>query len=440
MNQKMLNLCAWVLARAKKAGADACRATVSRNRSVEIRYRDRKPETIKESTTQRVRLEVYVNHRYSGQSTSDLRQSSLADFIANAVAATRLLAADEYRSLPDPAYYEGRPKMDLKILDPVQSQLTSGQRHRVAREIEAACLEEGGAKTISVIAESTDGLSESTTATSNGFAGAMAATTFQAGAMMTAQDAGDRRPNGYYYATARLRSELPSPALVGKTAARRTLDLLGATKLKSETLPIIIENQSVPRALSALLDAMNARNIQQKQSFLADKMEQKIGSRLFTLIDDPLLPGGIGSRLFDSDGFPARRRVMIDAGVLRQFYVDWYYSRKLKWEPTTGDSSNLILPPGNRSVQEIMKDLGRGILVTDFIGGNSNTTTGDFSVGIVGCRFEAGVRTQPLAEMNIAGNHLKFWQQLAEVANDPWPFSAWRTPSLVFTDVVVSGV
>jgi len=124
----------------------------------------------------------------------------------------------------------------------------------------------------------------------------------------------------------------------------------------------------------------------------------------------------------------------------KAFYVDWYYGRKLGWEPTSGDPSNLIIPPGKRSVAEIMKDLGRGIFITGFIGGNSNSTTGDASIGIIGQLFEKGKPVQAVAEMNIADNHLKFWQRLTEVGNDPWLFSPIRTPSVVFSDVVVSGV
>ncbi len=131
---------------------------------------------------------------------------------------------------------------------------------------------------------------------------------------------------------------------------------------------------------------------------------------------------------------------MIDAGVLRDFYVDWYYSRKLGWEPTTGGPSNLIIPPGKRSVAEIMKDLGRGIFITGFIGGNSNPTTGDASIGIIGQLFEGGKPVQTVSEMNIADNHLKFWNKLAEVADDPYVYSQLRFPSLVFSDIVVSGI
>ena len=87
-----------------------------------------------------------------------------------------------------------------------------------------------------------------------------------------------------------------------------------------------------------------------------------------------------------------------------------------------------------------MKDLGRGILITSFIGGNSNSTTGDTSIGIVGQLFEKGVPVQAVSEMNVADNHLKLWPRLVEVANDPYPYSQQRFPSLVFEDVVVSGV
>ncbi len=86
-----------------------------------------------------------------------------------------------------------------------------------------------------------------------------------------------------------------------------------------------------------------------------------------------------------------------------------------------------------------MKDLGKGVFVTGFIGGNSNSTTGDASIGIIGKLFENGVPTQSVAEMNIADNHLKFWHKLSEVASDLWTYSSYRTPSLVFTDIVVSG-
>lgn len=205
-------------------------------------------------------------------------------------------------------------------------------------------------------------------------------------------------------------------------------------------LPVILENRGVARVLSGLFEPMSGGSIQQKRSFLADKKDTIIGSKLLTLTDDPYLPRGLGSKYYDGDGFPARKRDFFKEGTLNEFLIDWYYSRKLGWEPTSGSVSNLIIPPGARSVDEIVRDLGRCILITDYIGGNSNSTTGDFSVGIIGKLFEKGRFVQNVAEMNIADNHLKFWKKLVEVANDPWIYSQARLPSLVFEGVVVSGV
>ena len=167
---------------------------------------------------------------------------------------------------------------------------------------------------------------------------------------------------------------------------------------------------------------------------------RKIGSDIFTLVDDPHIAGAMGSKLYDGDGFATKKRTMIGNGVLKEYYIDWYRSRKLGVEPTTGGTSNLVLPPGKRPVEDIMKDLGRGILINGFIGGNSNSNTGDFSIGITGTLFEKGEPVQAVAEMNIADNHLEFWNKFSEAANDPWTYSGWIMPSLVFTDVVVSGV
>ena len=440
MNKDMLKICELVLKTAKQAGANDCKVSFSRSRFVEVQYRDKKPENVKEATTQGIGVDIYVNGRYASQNTSDLRQEALESFVTNAVESARLLEPDPYRSLPDPKYYEGRKTIDLQIMDPAYREITPEVRHSMAKKLESACREAGGEQVISVTSQVYDEFQDEIMLTSNGFQGNTQSTACFAFAEMTAQDEGDRRPNGYHYAVDRSLSKLPSCEEIGRMAARRTFDLMGGKKLQTETLPVIVENRSAGRILNGFMSAMNGWALQQKRSFLLDKQGQKLGSNVFTLIDDPFVTGGLGSRLYDGDGFAAKKRVMVDSGVLQQYYIDWYRSRKLGVEPTTGGTSNLILPAGPRTVTEIMKDLGRGMLVNGFIGGNSNSNTGDFSVGITGTLFEGGELTQAAAEMNIAGNHLELWNRLAEAANDPWVYSSWRLPSLVFTDVVVSGV
>ena len=440
MNKEMYDLAAWSIKTAKSAGADDCRSSIQNERFVTISYRERKPETIKEASKKELFIEIFANGRYSGQSTSDLRKDALKDFISNAIATTKLLEEDPYRTLPDAKYYQGRAELDLGIFDPDYEKFTPEERHNMVKAIEASCLANGGEKVISVTAAEYDNHEEIVLMSSNGFEGYRESTIYQAGGQMSIQDEGDRRPMGYNYVASVKRKSMPAPEKVGAEVAERTRALLGGKKIKTETLPIIIENRNVPNILGGLIVAMFGFYIQQKQSFLADKRGKKIASEHFTIIDDPFVIGGEGSRLFDQDGFAARKRTMVDAGVLKEFYIDWYYSRKLGWEPTTGGPSNLVIPPGKRSVKEIMKDLGRGIFITGFIGGNSNSTTGDASIGIIGQLFENGEPVQAVAEMNVAGNHLEFWNKLVEVANDPWIYSSWRTPSLVFTDVMVSGI
>ncbi len=440
MKKELYDLAEKAIKIAKSSGADDCRASIGGERFVEISYRDRKPENIKEASTKGLRVEIFVNKRYSSQTTSDLRPESLKTFIENAVASTRLLAEDAFRTLPDPKYYQGRATIDLKQYDPDYEKVSPESRHSFVKAIEESCLAKGGDRVISVTAGCYDSHAEQILMTSNGFDGYEEASVFYGGAEMTAKDEGDRRPAEYSVAVALSRKEMPRPEDIGADTARRTLSLLGAKKIKTETLPIIIENRVVAQFGDGFLQAMFGRRIQQKQSFLTDKKGQQVASQVLTLIDDPFIPGALGSRTFDGEGIAAKKRVMIEGGVLKDFYVDWYYGRKLGWEPTTGSPSNLIIPPGKRSVKEIMKDLGRGILITGFIGGNSNSTTGDTSIGITGQLFEKGEPVHPVSEMNIADNHLKIWQRLAEAANDPYPYSQQRFPSLVLMDVVVSGI
>jgi PmbA protein len=347
MKQELYDAAGKAIQIAKSSGADDCRVSVGGERFVEIGYRERKPENIKEASTKGLRVEIFVNKRYSSQSTSDLRPDSLKTFIANAVASTKLLAEDPFRTLPDPKYYQGRAALDLKQYDPDYENVTPESRHRFVKAIEEGCLAKGGDKVISVSARGYDSHEERLLMTSNGFDGYQEATVFYGVAQMTAKDEGDRRPAEYGVAVTLSRKALPKPEDIGAEAATRALQLLGAKKIKTETLPIIIENRVVGDFGDGFMQAMFGRSIQQKQSFLADKKGQKVGSQVMSIIDDPFIPGAMGSGLFDREGMTSKKRIMIDAGVLKEFYVDWYYSRKLGWEPTTGSPTGEALGQGD---------------------------------------------------------------------------------------------
>jgi PmbA protein len=179
--------------------------------------------------------------------------------------------------------------------------------------------------------------------------------------------------------------------------------------------------------------------VQQKRSFAEGKIGARLGSALLDLQDDPLVVRGLGSRLYDGEGIAARSFPIFEAGVLKSYYVDSYYGRKLGIPPTTGRTSNLTWKRGARTQAQLLADAGEGILVTGFLGGNSNGTTGDFSLGVRGFRIRGGKIAEPVGEMNVSGNHLELWNRLAAVGDDPYRYSSMRTPTLVFEGVQFAG-
>ena len=230
MNKDMREIAAGAIKIATDAGASAAAADITSRRRVEIGYRERKPETIKESSTRDLQLSLYVDGRYSAQGTSDLRPAALKKFVTDAVAATRLIAPDPMRTLPDPKYYQGRVERDLGLVDPAYSSWTAADRHAWAKALEAACLARGKDRLVSVSTQVADSHVDHLRLASNGFEGAEESTFYQAVLRVTAQDQGDRRPNGFNFAVAMSRKALPSPEEIGAVAADRTLALLGARR------------------------------------------------------------------------------------------------------------------------------------------------------------------------------------------------------------------
>jgi len=205
-------------------------------------------------------------------------------------------------------------------------------------------------------------------------------------------------------------------------------------------MPMIVENKMAGSSLGPMISALNGYAIQQKQSFLIDMKGEKIGSDLMTIVDDPFIVSGRGSRLFDSEGMATKKMPIVENGVLQNYYIDTYYGKKLEMEATTGNTTNLVFKPGEKDLEGLLADIDRGILVTGFNGGNNNGATGDFSYGIEGFLVEKGKLIQPVAEMNITGNFKQLWKNLIAVGNDVDPSRSWRLPSLVFDNVDFSGI
>ncbi len=318
--------------------------------------------------------------------------------------------------------------------------MTPDQRKAWAKALEDGARAVTGAdRILSVTTGVSDTRSETVRVHSNGFAGERVDTSFFVSAEVSVQDPDGRRPEDYSYAGTRFVAELPDAAAEGRTAAERTLARVGAQKGASAVLTMLIENRAAGRLVGALLGPLSAQSIQQKRSFLEGQAGQAIGSPLLDLTDDPLVPKGFGSRLWDGEGLAARPLPIFEAGVLRNYYVDTYYGKKLGLPPTTAGSSNLRWKLGPKDLAALLKDVQDGILVTGFLGGNSNSATGDFSLGVQGYRVRGGLLAEPVSEMNIAGNQKDFWKRLVAVGSDPFPYSASLTPTLVFEGVQFAG-
>lgn len=438
---ELLEIAKQAVSLALKKGANDASATASRSRDVEIGWRDGKVEKVSEATTRGLSIALYVDGRYSAVSTSDLRPDALDRFVEEAIAMAKTLAKDPARGLADPKLYAGRPKDDLQLADPAYGEYTADMRRARAKDLEdAARAVPGSASILSVSTNVSDSSSQSARVTSNGFEGEREGTSFWLSASVSCKDGDGRRPEASNSAGSRFWKDLPAAAEVGALATRRTLDTLGAKKIESAVLPIIVENRVAGRLVGALLGPLGGRALQQKQSFLEGQLGKTIGNKLLTVTDDPLIVRGFGSRLYDGDGIAARKMPVFEAGVLKSYYIDVYYGRKLQVAPTTGSSSNLVIPPGKKSLAELLKDTKEAVLVTGFLGGNSNSTTGDFSFGIQGFRVRKGERAEAIVEMNISGNQKDLWKKLSAIGSDPWPYSSVRTPSLVFDGIQIAGL
>ena len=426
---------------AQTAGAQEAAARVARVREVAVQWRDGQIEQITESTTRGLALSLYVDGRFASVSTSDLRRQAIAPFIADAVAMTRTLAEDPFRTLPDPSLYANRPDIDLHFADPDYQKVTADRRRDLARAIEEAARSVPGAeRVLSVTTSVSDSRSEVFRVTSNGFEGERIDTSFWLSGSVTVQDEDGRRPEDGDFSGGRFVRDLGDPAEVGQSSTRRALARLGSSKAESKAMTLVLDNRVGGRLVGALLSPLAASAIQQRRSFLEGRAGQAVGSPLLQMVDDPLVPRGFGSRLFDGEGISSRCLPLFSKGVLQNFYVDTYYGKKLKLAPTTGGTSNLSWSLGTKSQAELISEAREGVFVTGFLGGNSNGTTGDYSLGVLGFMIRKGALAEPVAEMNISGNQLDLWKRLVGVGNDPYQYSPLRTPTLVFGEVSFAGV
>ncbi len=426
------------LALARELGIDDVALSLERDRTVEVSFRDGSLENLRESTSMGLTATLFQDGRYSSSSTCDLRPDALRAFLGRAAEFTALLAPDPHRGLAEPSLYEGQAEVDLRQVDPGYASLDPGRQLALAGALQGSAAD--GEHVISATGTAVDAHGERALVTSNGFAGEEEGTAFWIGAQVTVGDGVDRRPAGSWWAATAHHGELPPATEVGQEALERALRQRGSGPAGTLRCPMVVENVVARRLLATLLGPLSGQALQQHRSFLEGKQGQPVASPALTLVDDPLIPAGLASRLFDSEGIAARALPLIEAGILRNYLLDTYYARKLGRKPTTGGPSNLVVTPGDRGLDGLLADADGGMLVTSFLGGNSDPTTGDYSFGVRGHRIEGGALGAPFSEMNITGSLPRLMERLAAVGADPYPYASQLVPSLLFEDVQFSGL
>jgi PmbA protein len=426
---------------AQKLGADDARVGVSRSRGVEVEWRDGRLERVQERTRRGLSVELFVDGRYAAMSTNDLRPSAVEAFLTEAVAMTRVLEPDEHRRLPDPARYAGRASVDLDLADASQAAVTSEQRRASAEQLEALLrARSANAPIVSVTSAVEDDSGESARVHTNGFEGVRQGTHFSRSVQVTLIDQDGRRPMGWAYTVRRHQAELEAAETIVDRARDMALRQLGAGKLATGKYTLVVDRQSVPRLLGAFLGPLSGAALQQKRSLWDGKLGERIASPLLTIVDEPHKIRGLGSALWDGDGFATHRRAIIEAGVLKTYLIDDYYARKMGVEPTGGSTHNFEWALGTRDADGLVADVGEGVYIDRFLGGNSNGTTGEISMGCAGRVIRGGRLCEPVAEVNLAGHFGEIWQALVAVGNDPDPNGSAAAPTCVFEGIQLSGV
>jgi PmbA protein len=277
-------------------------------------------------------------------------------------------------------------------------------------------------------------------ANSLGFVGGYASTRHSVSVSVIAGEAENMQRDDWYVSR-RDAAELADPEEVGDYCARRALARLGARKIKTCEVPVLFEAPIAASLLGNFVYAASGGSLYRKSSFLLGALGKQIFSRAVSLSERPHLPKAMGSSPFDDDGVATRDREVVKDGVLEGYFLSTYSGRKLGL-PTTGNaggSHNLILRPGPRQFEGMLRLMDRGLLVTELLGQGVNYVTGDYSRGAAGFWVENGRIKHAVEEITIAGNLRDMFAGIVEVGADVLDRGAKHTGSILIDRMTVAG-
>ena len=447
MSAPLDDLLGSVLARATARGATGADGFLVEERAFSVSVRMGEIENVTHSQDQRLSLRVFAGRASATASTSDLSPGSLERVVDEATGLARATAEDPHAGLPDRGdLIVDVPDLDLE--DRSADDLTPEEKIAIARRAEAAALAVDPRIENSEGAEYGDRRARYVYATSSGFTGSYATSSFSLTVSPVAAQNGEMQRDSWY-SLARKRARLEDPEAVGRTAAARAVRRLGARKVKTTEVPVIFDAENAASLVRSLAAAASGPSLYRRASFLVDRRGSRVAAPAVTIVDDGSLPGALGSRPFDGEGLATRRTVVVDEGRLESYLLDTYSARKLGATSThhaardgsgvSVGTTNLMLLPGSATPEELIASVQNGLYVTELIGFGVNGVTGDYSRGAVGLWIENGRLAYPVEEVTVAGNLLEMFAAVDGIGNDLVLRDRTAAPTLKIARMVVAG-
>ena len=440
-----LDIAERLLAAAKRAGAEAADVLVIAGESISIGVADGALEEVESAETREAGLRVLIGQRQACVSSSDLAPEALVAMAERAVAIARETPEDPYCGLPEAEATGGHAAPETLDLTDAQPLLRPEALEEIARAAEAAALGVDGVTQVEQAYAAREA-SQVTLAATNGFSGGYRRTDTSIGVSAIA-GSGLGRERDYAHETRCHRADLPTPDWIGQRAGRRAVERLDPKRPPGGAVPVLYHERVAASLISHILVAVNGASVSRGASWLMDAMETQVLPEGLDIVEDPLIPRGLSSRPFDGEGIAARRRPIVENGRLVRWVLDSATARKLGLS-TTGNarrglssppspgSTNVRLTQGPRSRDDLIREMGTGLLVTSMIGASINPTTGDYSRGASGFWIEGGEIAYPVNEITIAGKLPEMVRTILP-ADDADPYRSQSVPSLLVEGLTV---
>lgn len=430
-------LLAQALDTARQNGATQAEASLSVSRGYSVSVRKGEVESLEFQNDRDLGITVYFGQRKGNAGTGDLSAHGIAEAVKAACAIASVTGEDDCSGLAD-ADLMAREFPNLDLNHPWD--LSADAAVDLARECEAAALAVDARITQSEGAGVSTHQGISLYANSHGFAGVRRGTQHSLSCAVIAAQ-GDEMQRDYWYSNARNAGDMLGVQAIGRKAGERSVARLGARKLGTRQAPVLLPPELARGFWGHFIGAISGGALYRKASFLLDQMDRPVFSPLVQLEQKPFIPRGASSAAYDSEGVATRERVLVEAGVLRGWLLGSYSARKLKLT-TTGNAGgvfNLVVKPGTQDFNALVKDMQRGLIVTELMGSGVNGVTGDYSRGAAGFWVEHGEIAYPVQELTIAGNLREMFKGVQAIGNDVDTLASIRTGSVLLDGMTIAG-